>query len=65
MCVEYHSRPISVGGAVRNPVIFQAVGKVTLLDALARAGGVLPDISGITSNEVVVTRPEWRFRTSF
>jgi polysaccharide export outer membrane protein len=57
--VEYHSRPISVGGMVRTPVIFQAVGKVTLLDALARAGGVVPDIpSGCTSNEVVVTRSD-------
>jgi len=56
--VEYHSRPISVGGAVRTPVIFQAVGKVTLLDALARAGGLAPDIvSGATGSEVVVTRP--------
>src|SRR4051794_10444288 len=33
---EYHSRPISVTGAVRNPVIFQAIGSVSLLDALAR-----------------------------
>src|SRR6266567_5095383 len=32
--VEYHSRPISVIGAVRAPVIFQAIGNVTLLDAL-------------------------------
>ena len=56
--VEYHSRPISVGGAVRTPVIFQAVGKVTLLDALARAGGLVTDVSGITSSEVVVSRPE-------
>lgn len=55
--VEYHSRPISVGGAVRNPVIFQAVGKVTLLDALARAGGLLADATGTTSSEIVVTRP--------
>lgn len=56
--VEYHSRPVSVGGAVRTPVIFQAVGKVTLLDALARAGGLAPDIvSGATGSEVVVTRP--------
>src|SRR5580658_8413244 len=56
--VEYHSRPISVGGAVRTPVIFQAVGKVTLLDALARAGGLAPDtISGATGTEVVVSRP--------
>jgi polysaccharide biosynthesis/export protein len=56
--MEYHSRPITVGGAVRNPLIFQAVGKVTLLDALTRAGGLQPDIiSGATGTEVVVSRP--------
>jgi polysaccharide export outer membrane protein len=56
--VDYHSRPISVGGAVRNPVVFQAVGKVTLKDALNRAGGLLPDQStGATGSEIVVTRP--------
>jgi polysaccharide export outer membrane protein len=38
--VEYHSRPISVAGAVRNPITFQAVGSLTLLDALTRAGGL-------------------------
>ena len=38
--VEYHSRPISVMGAVHKPVTFQSVGKVTLLDALARAEGL-------------------------
>jgi polysaccharide biosynthesis/export protein len=38
--VEYHSRPISVVGAVHKPVVFQAVGSVTLLDALARAEGL-------------------------
>ncbi len=54
---EYHSRPISVGGAVRTPVIFQAVGKVTLLDALNRAGGLTSDpTSGATASEVIVTR---------
>ncbi len=55
--VDYHSRPVSVGGAVRNPVIFQAVGKVTLLDALNRAGGLLADTTGVTGSEIVVTRP--------
>lgn len=40
---EYHSRPISVAGAVRNPTTFQAAGPVTLLDALTRAGGLSPD----------------------
>jgi polysaccharide export outer membrane protein len=37
--VEYHSRPISVLGAVRKPLTFQAEPGVTLLEALARAEG--------------------------
>src|SRR5579884_2490905 len=37
---EYRSRPISVVGAVRQPLTFQAMGEVTLLNALARAGGL-------------------------
>jgi polysaccharide export outer membrane protein len=41
--VEYFSRPITVGGAVRKPVTFQAYGTVTLMDALARAEGLAPD----------------------
>ncbi len=32
---EYHSRPISVAGAVRKPVVFQASTPVTLLEAIA------------------------------
>ena len=52
--VEYHSRPVSVTGAVRTPTIFQAIGSVSLLDALARAGGLLPDQAGA---EIIVTRP--------
>lgn len=51
---EYHSRPISVMGAVRKPLTFQAVGAVTLLDALARAEGLSPD----AGTEVVVSRPQ-------
>jgi len=50
--VEYHSRPISVMGAVHRPVTFQSVGKVTLLDALARAEGLTND----AGTEVLVTR---------
>jgi polysaccharide export outer membrane protein len=52
--MEYHSRPISVTGQVRTPTIFQAIGNVTLLDALARAGGILTDQAGA---EIIVTRP--------
>ncbi len=50
--VEYHSRPISVMGAVHRPVTFQSVGKVTLLDALARAEGLTND----AGTEVLMTR---------
>ena len=49
---EYHSRPISVAGAVRNPVTFQAAGPVTLLDALTRAGGLSPE----AGPEILVSR---------
>jgi polysaccharide biosynthesis/export protein len=52
--VDYHSRPVSVTGAVRTPTIFQAVGNVSLLDAIARAGGLVPDQAG---PEIVVTKP--------
>lgn len=51
---EYHSRPISVMGAVRKPLTFQAVGTVTLLDALARAEGLSPE----AGTEVLVSRPQ-------
>ncbi len=48
---EYHSRPVAVMGAVKLPVTFQAIGAVTLLDALARAGG-LNDLAG---SEILVS----------
>src|SRR5579863_5002752 len=51
---EYHSRPISVMGAVRKPLTFQAIGAVTLLDALARAEGLNQD----AGTEVLVSRPQ-------
>jgi len=52
--MEYHSRPISVSGAVRVPTMFQAIGDVFLSDAIARAGGVIPDQAG---PEIIVTKP--------
>src|SRR5258706_4134398 len=51
--VEYHSRPISVAGAVRRPVTFQAWGKTTLLEALTRAEGLSPEAGA----EILVSRP--------
>ena len=50
---EYHSRPISVAGAVKSPLTFQALGKTTLLEALTRAQGLSED----AGPEVLLTRP--------
>jgi polysaccharide export outer membrane protein len=49
---EYVSRPISVIGAVKQPLTFQAVGNMTLLDALSRAGGLTTD----AGTEILLTR---------
>ena len=49
---EYYSRPISVAGAVKAPLTFQALGKTTLLEALTRAQG-LSDEAG---PEILLTR---------
>ena len=37
---EFHSRPITVVGAVKTPTTFQATSSMTLLDAITRAGGM-------------------------
>ena len=50
--VEYHSRPISVVGAVKKPVTFQAIGAVTLIDAITRAEGLSDEAAG----EILVSR---------
>ena len=49
---EYSSRPISVAGAVKSPLTFQAIGPVTLLEALTRAGG----LTGDAGSEILVSR---------
>ena len=41
--VEYQSWPVNVGGAVKNPLVFQATQPIPLLDAIARAGGMRED----------------------
>ena len=50
---EYHSRPISINGAVKTPAIFQAIGSVSLLDAMAKGGGLADNAGG----EIIITRP--------
>ena len=51
--VEYHSRPITVIGAVRNPTTFQASGSVTLLEAIVRAGGLTEN----AGSDILVSHP--------
>jgi len=56
---EYHSRPISVAGAVKAPLTFQALGRTTLLEALTRAQGLSED----AGPEILLTRPAERGAT--
>jgi polysaccharide export outer membrane protein len=49
---EQHSQPITVIGAVKTPMVIQALRKTTLLQALSQAGG----ISEEAGSTVIVTR---------
>ena len=49
---EQHSQPITVIGAVKTPMVIQALRKTTLLQALSQSGGIAED-AGTT---VIVTR---------
>lgn len=51
--VEYRSKAVDVAGAVRHPLTFQALGRVRLLDAIARAEGVSPE----AGTEVLLSQP--------
>ena len=51
---EYSSRPISVAGAVRAPLTFQASSPVTLLEAITRAGGLTNE----TGPEILISKTQ-------
>ena len=51
---EYASRPISVAGAVRMPLTFQASAPVTLLEAITRAGGLAPG----AGSEILISKSQ-------
>jgi polysaccharide export outer membrane protein len=51
---EFHSHPITVSGSVRLPVVFQAEGPTTLLEALSRAQGLAAD----AGREILVSTPQ-------
>ena len=50
---ERNSKPITVIGSVKNPMVIQAFQSTSLLQALSQAGG----ISSEAGNTVIVTRP--------
>jgi polysaccharide export outer membrane protein len=50
---EQHSQPITVIGAVKSPMVIQAVRQTTLLQVLSQAGGVSDD----AGSTVIITRP--------
>ncbi len=50
---EYQSRTVTVGGAVRHPISFQAYSRITLLDAISRAEG-LSDAAG---DDILISLP--------
>jgi len=50
---ERHGEPITMAGAVRTPMVIQAVGQVTLLEGLSQAGGVAAD----AGENIVIARP--------
>ena len=45
--VEYRSRPVNIVGAVNHPISYQATGRTTLIEALAKAGGLSPTAGSI------------------
>lgn len=51
---QYHSRPISVAGAVKMPLVFQAESPVTLLEAISRAQGLRED----AGREILLSRTQ-------
>jgi polysaccharide export outer membrane protein len=51
---EYSSHPISVAGAVREPLTFQASSPVTLLEAITRAGGLTPQ----AGSEILISKTQ-------
>ncbi len=50
---EFHSKPVVITGAVRAPLVFQAVRPLTLAEALSRAGGP----TELAGPEIWVSRP--------
>ena len=50
--LEYQSRRVSVLGAVRNPGRYELIGRETVLEKIAQAGGFTPD----AGDDIIITR---------
>jgi polysaccharide export outer membrane protein len=50
---ERHGEPITMAGAVKSPMVIQAIGRVTLLEALSQAGGIAAD----AGETITIARP--------
>jgi polysaccharide export outer membrane protein len=56
---EQHGQPITVMGAVKTPMVIQAVRQMTLVEVLSRAGGIAEDAAGqILVTHAVPALPE-------
>lgn len=53
MVKEHRSRPITIVGAVQRPMVYEADRSVSVLEALAEAGGVAND----AGDTIIVSRP--------
>jgi polysaccharide biosynthesis/export protein len=51
---ERKSKPVTIVGAVMHPMVYQMDRQVTLLEALAEAGGISPD----AGDSLIIARPE-------
>ncbi|MBS1839685.1 MAG: polysaccharide biosynthesis/export family protein [Acidobacteria bacterium] len=51
---EKKSKPITIVGAVQHPMVYEADRQVTLVEALAEAGGIAND----AGDSVIITRPD-------
>ena len=51
---EYSSRPISIAGAVKAPLTFQATTPVSLLEAVTRAGGLTAE----AGSEILISKSQ-------
>ena len=54
--IEFHSQPVSITGAVRNPGVYQLEGRKSLVEMLSMAGGVREDAG---SRIRLTRRPEF------